>query len=235
MTAARFDLIVFDFDGTLADSAPGIAACLGATFEEFGFEAPPAARVRPRIGLTLDECIRQLLDDRAGSTDVSAMTRRYRELHWTVAVQGIALFGGADAVLEEASASGIQLTVVSQKGGRALRQLLARFDIERCFDVILGGDDVTAQKPDAALFARHVAPHCGDVAPDRVLVVGDAPTDLQFARNIGAASCWAAYGYGDASRCLALDPNYRIGGITELPGVWATSRSSDGSRLALND
>lgn len=84
-----FDLIIFDFDGTLADSAPGICACMAAAFNSFGLPRPTMADVRPTIGLTLEESIRQLTA-RHGLVDITAVARAYRDLHETVAAPATA-------------------------------------------------------------------------------------------------------------------------------------------------
>ena len=221
-----FDLIIFDFDGTLADSANGIVACMEAAFGSFDLPPPLAADVRSRIGLTLEETIRQLA---SGAIDVAAVAARYRELHPTVAAPAVTLFSGTEQMLSAAKAGGYQLVVVSQKGRRGLGQLLAQLGIDQYFSLVLAADDVTNRKPDAALYEQHIVPFLDafrlkagatrppePVRPDRVLVVGDTATDIEFAVNIGAPSCWAAYGYGDQSRCVALQPTHRIADILEL-------------------
>jgi len=219
MTA--FDLIIFDFDGTIVDSASGIAQCMAAAFDRHRLPPPLPSDVRARIGLTLEESIRQLTDG-LSDTEVAALARQYRELHASVAAPAIALFPGAVETLA-ALVPDHRLVVVSQKARRGLLQLMGQLDIERYFDLVLGSDDVTALKPEAALFERHVAPRYPHVARDRVLVVGDTATDLQFAANIGASGCWAEYGYGDARRCRALSPVYTVADITEVTSVCAIS------------
>ena len=213
-----FDQVIFDFDGTLADSARGIAACMAAAFETFALPAPAATDVRSRIGLTLEESIAQLAGHH-GQVDVAAVARRYRQLHLTVAAPAIELFPGAAETLARLDAAGLGLIVVSQKARRGLTQLLAQFGIDRHFDLVLAADDVVASKPHAELFERHIAPRRPLIARDRTLVVGDTVTDVQFATNIGADSCWAAYGYGDARRCRALGPVYTITDVTAVLSV----------------
>jgi phosphoglycolate phosphatase len=167
------------------------------------------------FGLTLEESIRQLTGDRP-DVDIAAIARRYRELHVSVAAPAIELFTGVGGTLASLHAAGLRLVVVSQKARRGLVQLLTQLDVDRYFDLVLASDDVDAPKPQAALFERHIAPRYPHLTPDRMLVVGDTATDLQFASNIGAGSCWAEYGYGDARRCPALAPAYTIADITEL-------------------
>jgi phosphoglycolate phosphatase len=110
----------------------------------------------------------------------------------------------------------VRLAVVSQKARAGLVQLLEQLEIGRYFDLVLGSDDVTVPKPQAALFERHVASRYPGVAVDRVLVVGDTAIDLLFAANIGASSCWAEYGYGDERGCRALGSTYSIADVKSV-------------------
>jgi phosphoglycolate phosphatase len=84
---------------------------------------------------------------------------------------------------------------------------------------VLGSDDVTAAKPHGALYDRHIAAHFAIAGRDRVLVVGDTDIDLRFALNIGAAGCWAEYGYGHHASCRALRPAYTIADISAVTSV----------------
>lgn len=221
---AAFDLIIFDFDGTLADSADGIAACMAAAFESCDLRPPRPEDVRPRIGLSLEEAVRQLVRDRR-DVDIAAVAQRYRELHVSVAAPATVLYPGARDALAMLDAAGVRLAVVSQKARRGLTQLMAQLDVDRYVDLVLGSDDVTAPKPQAALYERHIAPRSGDVAPDRLLVVGDTDIDLRFAANIGARGCWAEYGYGHRESCRAMEPAYTIGDITGVTSVCGLATS----------
>jgi phosphoglycolate phosphatase len=219
-----FALVIFDFDGTLADSARGITACMGAAFESCDLEPPRLEEVRPRIGLSLEEAIRQLIRDRR-DVDINAVARRYRELHDSVAAPATTLFPGAREMLATLEAAGITVAVVSQKARRSLAQVLSQFALDRSFDLVLGSDDVTAPKPHPALYEHHILPACGDHARDRVLVVGDTDIDLRFAANIGARGCWAEYGYGHRGSCLALNPAYTIPSIAAVTSVCGLTAS----------
>lgn len=217
-----FDLIIFDFDGTLADSVHGIAACMSAAFESFDLRPPTLDDVRPRIGLNLEEAIRQLIRDRR-DIDVAGVAARYRELHESVAAPATALFPGTETALSILSAADIRLAVVSQKARRALTQLLAQCAIDQHVDLAVGSDEVSAPKPHAALYEGYIAARCGDPARDRVLVVGDTDIDLRFAANIGARSCWAEYGYGHSGSCRALEPTHTISDIAGVTSVCGLS------------
>jgi phosphoglycolate phosphatase len=215
---SRFDLVIFDFDGTLADSARGITACMSAAFGSFGLQSPPIEDVRPRIGLRLEEAIGQLIRDRR-DVDIGAVAMRYRELHPSVAAPATTLFPGTREMLSALDATGMTLAIVSQKARKGLAHVLSQCAIDHCFDLVLGSDDVIAAKPNAALYDHHVVPSCGDPARDRVLVVGDTDIDLRFAAQIGARSCWAEYGYGHKGSCRALSPDYTIVNISAVADV----------------
>lgn len=131
-----FALVVFDFDGTLADSAQGITACMRAAFESYDLEPPPLEEVRPRIGLSLEEAIRQLIRDRR-DVDIDGVASRYRELHNSVAAPATTLFPGTGETLATLDAAGITMAVVSQKARRSLAQMLSQFALDHCFDLAL--------------------------------------------------------------------------------------------------
>ena len=218
-----FDLIIFDFDGTLADSAMGIAACMRAAFESHDLQPPAPDDVRRRIGLTLEEAIRQLILDRR-EVDIPGVAARYRELHDSVAAPATTLFPGAATVLAMLDGADIPMAVVSQKARRTLTHLLAQCAVAQHFDLVLGSDQVSVPKPQAALYEQSIANRFGDPARDRVLVVGDTDIDLRFAANIGARSCWAEYGYGHPGSCRELEPTYTISDITGVTSVCGLSR-----------
>lgn len=217
-----FDLIIFDLDGTLADSADGIAACMEAAFESCDLEPPTCDDVRPRIGLKLEEAIRQLVRDRR-DVDITEVAARYRELHDALAAPATTLFPGVPAALAMLDAADMSLAVVSQKARRALTQLLRQCAIDRHFDLVLGSDEVSAPKPQAALYEECVAARFGHPVRERVLVVGDTDIDLRFATNIGARSCWAEYGYGHEGSCRALQPTHTITDITGVMSICGLS------------
>ncbi|PYS08212.1 MAG: hypothetical protein DMG17_29340 [Acidobacteria bacterium] len=121
--------------------------------------------------------------------------------------------------LAAVQAARIKTVLLSNKGNAGLSSTVQQFEIINYFDLILSADHVKHHKPSAALYTTHIAPVFPQGDPKNILVVGDTESDLRFANNIGAQSCWAAYGYGDASACIALAPTFTISGISELRGL----------------
>lgn len=211
--------VILDFDGTLASTVKGIYACMAETFVTFGYPRPTPAEVRLTVGLTLDQAMRQLANDRCDEGAIQSMIATYRDLHRQKAAAMASLFEGTLETLTFLRARGIQSIVVSNRSRRGLHHLTEHLGIKDRLDVMLGADEVPYQKPDARLFTDVIVPLLAGAEPPEVLMVGDTEWDLLFARNAGLRSCWASYGYGDVERCRALNPNYVISAIGDLRNV----------------
>jgi phosphoglycolate phosphatase len=214
-----FDLVIFDLDGTLVSSLEGITACLTRALAEFGYSAPAPDDVRQTVGLTLEQSIGRFTRLTPADSAVGEIVRTYRELHTTEAAPRIRLFDGAAATLRSIAAAGITTVLVSNKGSGGLRQSLEQLEIGAHFDLVLGADNVIATKPDGALYEAHIRPVFPRIPAGRLLVVGDTETDLRFAANIHARSCWATYGYGDPGACTACNPDFSLGELSQLAAV----------------
>jgi phosphoglycolate phosphatase len=212
-------LIIFDFDGTLASSIDGITACMGKALHLFGYRRPSVDKVRGTIGLTLEDSIRKLTKWACPESDIPLVVRSYRNLYDTEGARLTTLFAGTAETLAAVKAAGIKTVLVSNKGNAALARLLQQFKIINYFDLTLSAESVQHHKPSGALYTTHIVPVFPQINPKDILVAGDTESDLRFAGNIGAQSCWAAYGYGHAATCTAFAPKYTISSISELHDV----------------
>lgn len=111
--------------------------------------------------------------------------------------------------------------MISNKGAEAVNRSLARHHMTAVIDRVFAEQPGRPAKPDPALFAADVRPHFPAIGKERILMIGDSEVDIAFAKRAGIASCWAAYGFGDSERCLALAPDYCIERIEALPAVFA--------------
>jgi phosphoglycolate phosphatase len=215
-----FDVVIFDYDGTLVDTRVAIARCLELSFAKHGRALPPPEDVAPVVnrGLALDEtCL--LLDQglRERHDAVESIVRSYRAMYASEGEPWVRLFPAVRETLQEIHVGGIKCLVVSNKGIDAIRRSLDRYDLSPFIDRVFGDEPGLPHKPDPALLTQYIRPKLPQVATERMLMVGDTEVDIQFARNAGIACCWAAYGFGDPERCRALKPDYEIAGIAELP------------------
>jgi len=212
----KYRLAIFDFDGTLASSLDGISACMAETFIKLGYRPPSLEEVKATVGLTLEDSLRILTKRKISDADLAVFVKIYREIHDPKAGAGVRLFDGVVRLLEELPSHGIGSVLVSNKGRKALEQLLERLKIWPFFDLMLSAEEAKYTKPSPELYSRDIAPHFPKIPGSETLVIGDAEIDIRFAKAAGLACCWANYGYGDAAKCRALRPDFEIGQIVEL-------------------
>jgi phosphoglycolate phosphatase len=214
-------LVLLDFDGTLCVTHEAISHCLVETMRHYRLPHPSGEAIMRtlRSGIGLAETFAALAGDE-GTGDVAAgdLVLKYRELYnGGVADSRSRFFPGARESLERLREQGVKLAVLSNKGEVAVRAALARFELLELVDLVVCETPGIAKKPDPASYIRLVRPAFPDVDGSEILVVGDTIADIQYAANIGASSCWAEYGYGEAAECSRLNPTARIASISELP------------------
>ena len=215
MSVPDFELIVLDFDGTLADTRPAIIATILATFADEARVSLSAAAVEAIVsrGLPLDATLRATAIEHGLSPDaigVARLIEAYREIYARYDRSSTRLFDGFASVLATLRSRGALIGVVSNKGEAAIHAFLERNQIAHRTDLVFGDVNGRPRKPASALMFEHVLPRAGIEQLDRILVVGDTEIDLQFALNCGVSSCWARFGYGDPAVCMRHAPTYVI-------------------------
>lgn len=195
----QYDLIVFDWDGTLMDSAARIVACMQGAARDLGIAIPDAAAARDVIGLGLGEAIRRLFP-LADDTEAAQLVDRYR---WHFLGDGLgpsALFPGAGAVIEALALGDWLLGIATGKSRRGLDKVLAETGLGRHFHATRCADEAHS-KPHPEML-EFIMTRLG-VAPGRTLMVGDTEYDMQMAVNAGAHALGVSYGVHDRGRLLA--------------------------------
>jgi phosphoglycolate phosphatase len=217
----RFDLLIFDFDGTLCDTRLAIAHCLERALAKYGRPIPQPEQTASVVskGLSLAETI-VLLDPALNKTEaVAEIVDTYRSFYRGESEPLITMVPGADIALRTVHTCGAKCIVVSNKSAEAIHRSLDRYKLSEFVDLVSGEVPGVPLKPDPALLTDFIAPKCPQTAKARMLMVGDTEVDIRFAHASGIACCWVAYGFGDRARCMALSPEYAIEGIDDLPGI----------------
>jgi phosphoglycolate phosphatase len=212
----NIDLIVFDSDGTLVDSAAAIARCVQEACRDIGLPVPTLERAQYIIGLGLHDALRYLLPD-LPSAQYPSLTERYRH-HFLAAEQDIPLFDGVDALLGQLSEIGYLLAVATGKTRAGLDRGLESTGIGRWFAASRCADECFS-KPHPAMLDE-LMELLGTTA-DRTLMVGDTTHDLQMAANAGCRAVAVAGGAHAREELLALQPLACLDCITDL-GPWLT-------------
>jgi phosphoglycolate phosphatase len=219
---SSFKAIVFDYDGTLFDTRPTIVHCIRRAFEQQSRPIPGRELVLTTVktGLTLQDTF-LILDDQlqTNRAALNEIVRTYRTLYLEEATPLVKPFAGASETLQQLHASGTKCLVVSNKGVAAIRRSLDDCGLSAFVDLIFGDEPGLPKKPDPAIVLNHILPKYADLQKAQILIVGDTEVDILLAKGAGLASCWAAYGYGEAQRCRALGPEHEIASIRELPSL----------------
>jgi phosphoglycolate phosphatase len=173
----RFRAVLFDFDGTLADSYAAITASVNHVLEHHGRPTLTEAKVRSLVGHGLQ----QLMDTILPGVDPDVAARLYRAHHPTVMKSHTRLLPGVAEGLAALKAAGVKLGVCSNKPAYFTRALLGMLEIDHHFDVVYGPDDVGASKPDPTMVLKALE-QLG-VPKTEALYVGDMEVDIETGRR----------------------------------------------------
>ena len=209
--ARRFDLIAFDWDGTLFDSTRLIARCIQAACADVGTTVPSDRDASYVIGLGLADALRHAAPDLAHDR-YGDLAQRYRH-HYLASQDDIVLFEGTLEMLDALKARNLSLAVATGKNRRGLDEALRRSTLGGYFAATRTADE-TASKPDP-LMLHELMRELG-CAPERTLMVGDTTHDLQLAANAGTASVAVGYGAHDAEAFAAFGPLHVAHSMAEL-------------------
>jgi phosphoglycolate phosphatase len=202
--------VLFDFDGTLADSYDAIIASVNHVRAANGLPALPDAEIKTHVGRGLEKLLADLLP----GTDVERNVALYREHHVGVMRQHTRLLPGAHDAVAALKRGGRRLAVCSNKKVAFTRALLDSFGLVPFFDVVLGPDDVPHPKPAPDML--HEALRRLGVGPDEALYVGDMDVDVQTARAAGVTVWVVPTGSADRATLEAARPDRILEGLAEL-------------------
>lgn len=197
----RFDLIVFDWDGTLFDSTALIVKSMQSAAADLGLTPPSRERASYVIGMGLLEALRYALPD-LDAADYPKLGERYRQ-HYFASSHEVTLFDGVPAMLEALKARHHWLAVATGKSRRGLDEALAAVKMERLFDGTRTADE-TASKPHPQMLLELMREFGAD--PERTLMIGDTSHDLELARNAGCPAVAVTYGAHAHDSLLRYDP-----------------------------
>ena len=212
MSPTEYKLLIFDWDGTLADSIGRIVTAMQVAAQRSGRPERDAPAVKGIIGLGLPEAILTLYPDMTAE-QVIAFRQHYADVYIAMDAEPSPLFAGVKESLEAFREQGYRLAVATGKARRGLDRVLGAHGWEDFFDITRAADE-TASKPDP-LMLNQILAHC-DVRPDQALMVGDASFDLLMARNAGIDSVAVGYGAQSMERLLTFEPRLAIGSFPEL-------------------
>jgi phosphoglycolate phosphatase len=209
----KYDLLIFDWDGTLADSIGRIVEAMRVAARMSGRPERDELAIKGIIGLGLPEAIRTLYPD-ISAEDLISFRQHYADSYMGMDHQAPSpLFAHVREAIEQFRADGYQLAVATGKARRGLDRVLSAHGWLDWFDATRAADE-TASKPDP-LMLHEILQHCG-VAPERALMVGDSSFDLLMARNAGMDCVAVGYGAQSLESLRQYQPHLAIECFSEL-------------------
>jgi len=214
------DVVLFDFDYTLADSSPGIIECVRFAMTRLGHAVPADDAIRAQIGLPLQGSLARFFGPEAappgGSRDAEYV-RLFVERADRVMAEHTSILDGVPEALDALRAAGLRLGVVSTKFRYRIEQVLGREGLRDAFDCIVGGEDVEKLKPHPQ--ALELGLDTLGVEPDRALYVGDTPVDAEAAARAGLRFVGVLSGVTGADAFEAHPADALLPSVRELPAL----------------
>ncbi len=210
---ARPQLVLFDLDGTLTDSAEGIVASFRHALTEVGAPVPDGDLVGRIVGPPMHQTLHGMGLGEYADTAVAAYRADYVARGWSMN----SVFDGIPQLLADLKSEGVRLAVATSKAEPTARRILAHFGLDDFFEVIAGAspDGNRADKADVVAYAlAQLQP-----LPDRVLMVGDRRHDVDGAAQHGIDTVVVGWGYGHDD--FVGDPSAHVSRITHVSDVTA--------------
>lgn len=207
----RFDLLVFDWDGTLMDSAEAIVEAVQAACDDLGLPVPSDENARFIIGMSLHDALAHILPE-LDAAQHPLVAERYRH-HFLQRDSSTALFPGAAETIRELHAAGFLLAIATGKSRRGLDRGLETTGLTGYFHATRCADEGFC-KPHPGMLTELI--RLLGVAHERTLMIGDTSHDMAMAQSAQVARLGVAYGAHVRHALLAYEPLACVDAFSEL-------------------
>jgi phosphoglycolate phosphatase len=207
-------IVLFDLDGTLADSEPGILSSLRQAFAEVGVAAMNTTQERALLGPPFWETLPPLV----GADRVGDVIAAYRRFYSAAGMYDTVLYDGIVDVLDWLAARRCVLAIATSKSEHYAVAIVERLGVAARFAVICG-DTLDGARGSKALVVQEALRRLGDPDPATVVMVGDRSQDVVGARSNGVPCIGASWGYGDFEELTAAGAVAVAAGPRELPEI----------------
>lgn len=214
-SAQHSHAVIFDLDGTLIDSAPGIAVAVARAYEEVGVAPPPADEIRTWIGPPVQRTLERELADH-GADVIARAQAAFRRHYDALGAESAVVFAGIPDILGWLRAQGALLAVATHKPQPLTGETLAATGLATYFTAVHAPPDGSTPVPKPDLVAAAIA-DCG--RPSRVVVVGDRAGDIEAAVQHGARGIGVMWGYGSREELQGAGANAVVQTVADLYGA----------------
>jgi phosphoglycolate phosphatase/pyrophosphatase PpaX len=208
---ARFETVIFDLDGTLADTLPLIYEAFNAALQPIGGRRYGDAEIRALFGPPDNHIIRALVPEAENAAAFLRYVETYEREHQRL----VCAFHGIDDVLRAAAAAGIELGVVTGKSRQTALFTLEALGMLPVFGAVYAGDDVERQKPDPEAVFK-ILRDLGHSEGAPGAFIGDSAADVVAGRVAGLTTIAVTWGSPDHTELFAANPDVIVNDAQEL-------------------
>ncbi len=187
----KFSFIIFDFDGTIADTRRGVFDSIIYALTSYGYEVPEESVLNSFLGPPLYVSFKKTTS--CSDEMAQTLTAKYRELYTDNAMYRLQLFDGVEEMLKEMKANGIKMAIASSKPEKFFSKLLKHLGITEYFDVVCGASLSDIHNTKQTIIARAMDELGAE--KDKTLMVGDRVFDIDGAKQNGIKSAGVVFGF----------------------------------------
>jgi phosphoglycolate phosphatase len=208
-----YKLAIFDFDGTLVDSTPGIVDVMRVVIDEYKFDEEMLGTWRNLVGVPLPRQMEIILPGQEAGFHLE-VADRYRAIYDGMAIEICPPFPHMMTMLDELRSKGVIVTIASSKRSHLVHVVLDHHDIGHHFKLVVGAQEVENHKPHPE--SVHHTLKILDIAPEHAVVIGDSSYDLDMARNAGVDAIGVLTGIHDKEILSKSEPRHIVNGLDEV-------------------
>jgi phosphoglycolate phosphatase len=208
-----YKLAIFDFDGTLVDSTPGIVDVMKVVIDEYKFEGTMLDTWQHLVGVPLPKQMEIILPGYHADFHLE-VADRYRAIYDGMAIEICPPFPHMMKMLDELKNNGVDVTIASSKRSHLVQVVLDHHDIAHHFKMVVGAQDVTNHKPHPE--SVHQTLEMLKIAPEDAVVIGDSSYDLDMARNAGVDAIGVTTGIHTREQLLLSEPKHIVSSLEEV-------------------
>ncbi|WP_061994301.1 HAD family hydrolase [Clostridium sp. ATCC 25772] len=211
----KFEALVLDFDGTIADTSESIILTMQDTLKYFKNEDIEDEDIKRLIGLPLFEMFKSIKGFQ--EENIKSAVKEYSIRYKNICKNTVTMFEGVKETLENLHKKGVKLTIATSRGRDTLLLFLKELEIEHLFSFVACCDDVTKHKP--APDVVNLVLEKINVNKNKALVIGDTIYDVGMGQNAGCESCAVTYGNNTLEEIKGSNPEYIIDKFSDLISI----------------
>jgi phosphoglycolate phosphatase len=208
-----YKLAIFDFDGTLVDSAPGIVEVMKDVVTELGYSDELLKQWSQLVGVPLLRQMEILFPDHSAEFHED-LANRYRAKYDTRVIDICPLFPGLQRMLQSLRANEVIITIATSKRSHLVKEVVDHHDLTHYFEMIVGAQDVSCHKPHPE--SVHFTIERLKVPLAETVVIGDSTFDLDMARNAGVDAIGVTTGIHTRDLLQKSSPRHIVDGLDEV-------------------